>query len=764
MQFQFVPLKRSLQERFVMLLPRRKKTGHRHNSQFSVKIESCEIRSLLSAVDLVVYKSEPVTAGSSSPEERGDSGRESMVNVELGDVTTAWTEGEVAEDSEPTVANGSEFDQWYAANRDAILEAWSNAISGLDLNSLSDRPGASVELWNDTLRSLYGGPLPYDSESGVEAESVVTEDVVRVDESVPVDQTVVETVGDNTASTVDLSYTTLRPVLYVYNELLADGGWGGVAFEIVETSSVVYDDAGELVSGAVLSDRLTGKQYVLPSEVTLVSERDLTRMLEYFGISEYRVEDGGRWVIPVSPDEGVGFLNRVWSLTYYDEIQSYLRSAGETSTEYFSSDDFREEVVLRSVDPSADSDLILVLPQTKVGINYETVTIGSDGRVDGTPIRNRNHSITDPVNLHSSDRNSHSGASSLDHGEDNLEHHDQGGDKQVFAEMHTRAEGLSFPRPQVASGLLKNDTAVSIAESIDAYLANAFPDTAITRSGNVAGSQSLRRVGGLTASGFGDAESGGSRAPIPEMEGVPSLSLMNEYQRASALFPQIVNTGLNVLSERTSQLWPSLSIKSEQATLALVSSARVNFNAAPATSMSPSGSQVSSFSGMVKEERNGINGGSSATLTSARRQEFDQEASSHAGSSTSARYERIFRLLQRYWKALKARYSGARVRAGIEPADEVIIPEMELQNGLSAQIAIQRLRYILVARGPPSDDLPPDPEWIIPGDGSDQLNRLRHVITPRGPSPDSALQQVQVFSPFGASSQLNPRADHLKSD
>jgi hypothetical protein len=212
---------------------------------------------------------------------------------------------------------------------------------------------------------------------------VVTEDAVRVDETVS--DAVVDDVTASLTNPVDLSYTTLRPVLYVYNETLADGGWGGVAFELIEASSVVYGEAGELVSGAVLSDRLTGNQYLLPAEVTLVSERDLTRMLEYFGIGEYRVDGEGRWVIPVSPEEGIGFLNRVWSLTYYDEIQSYLRSAGETSTEFFSSDDFSVEVVLRSVDPSAGRDLTLILPRTKIGINYETVTIGSDGSVTVVP-------------------------------------------------------------------------------------------------------------------------------------------------------------------------------------------------------------------------------------------------------------------------------------------------------------------------------------------------------------------------------------------
>jgi hypothetical protein len=191
-----------------------------------------------------------------------------------------------------------------------------------------------------------------------------------------------------------------------------------------------------------------------------------------------------------------------------------------------------------------------------------------------------------------------------------------------------------------------------------------------------------------------------------------------------------------------------LSDEAEQSRLFLASSDRIDFNAAPATSMISSASQVSSLSGMLKEERTGINGVSNTTLTSARRQEFDQEASSQAGSSTSARYERFFRLLHRYWKALKARYSGARMTANVESADEVIIPEMKMQNGLSAQIACQRIRYFIVARGPPADDLPPDSEWIVLCDGSDQLNRLRHVMSPRGPSPDSAQQQVQVSSPF----------------
>jgi hypothetical protein len=174
-------------------------------------------------------------------------------------------------------------------------------------------------------------------------------------------------------------------LVYVYNETPADGSYGGVASELIEISSLLYNEANGLISRPVLEDRLTGNQYLLPAEITLVSERDLTVMLASYGISEYRVEDGGRWVLPVSPDEGVGFLNRAWYLTYYDDIQSYLRSAGDTQTEVFSPTDFTVEVVLAAADPSTGRDLTLSLPDTRIGIYYETVTIGSDGSVTVVP-------------------------------------------------------------------------------------------------------------------------------------------------------------------------------------------------------------------------------------------------------------------------------------------------------------------------------------------------------------------------------------------
>jgi hypothetical protein len=208
---------------------------------------------------------------------------------------------------------------------------------------------------------------------------------------------VVDEVPPSLTNPVNPGCTIFRPVLYVYNETPADGSYGGVASALIEISSVVYGESDELVAGSVWEDCLTGSQYLLPAEMTLVSERDLTGLLQYCGISEYRAEDQGRWVIPVSPDEGIGFLGRALSLTFY---YGYL--AGETPTEVFSSSDFSVEVVLAAADPATGRDMKLVLPDTQIGIYYETVTIGSDGN-DQPLVEEGNHVVDGDADADGSD-------------------------------------------------------------------------------------------------------------------------------------------------------------------------------------------------------------------------------------------------------------------------------------------------------------------------------------------------------------------------
>jgi len=373
-----------------MSFARRRNTGRRYTTRIVVRTESCESRSLLSAVNPSVDALEIASAVegvSNLPDNQSDSESQPGNDVGVGNDSVAREvetllsgEEEVTEVSETVVSATSEFDQWYYTNRDAILAEWSNAISGVDLN---DPTVDLAQLWNDTLRNLYGAELPYDDQNVTEDGGVVTEDTVQVDETVS-DASVAEEVTTSGSDAVVLSYTSLRPVFYVYNETPADGSYGGVASELIEISSAVYGEAGELISAPVLEDRLTGTQYLLPSTLTLRSDGDLTQLLEFAGVSDYRIEEQGQWVIPVNPYEGIGLLNRALSLTYYANIQSW-GSGDEAAIEVSFPTDYTVEVVLPAADPSTGTDLTLSLPDTKAGMYYETVTISLDGSVTAVP-------------------------------------------------------------------------------------------------------------------------------------------------------------------------------------------------------------------------------------------------------------------------------------------------------------------------------------------------------------------------------------------
>jgi hypothetical protein len=122
-------------------------------------------------------------------------------------VVSEVVEAEVTEGSETTLVGSSDFDQWYSSHRDTILAIWSNAISGLDLNdSTVDQTAALSQLWNETLRSLYGAELPWDGETVVGNDVVMTEDTVLADQTVG--DSVVEEVITSWASLPDGEVTT----------------------------------------------------------------------------------------------------------------------------------------------------------------------------------------------------------------------------------------------------------------------------------------------------------------------------------------------------------------------------------------------------------------------------------------------------------------------------------------------------------------------------------------------------------------------------
>ncbi|MFN9719421.1 MAG: hypothetical protein ACK58L_12040, partial [Planctomycetota bacterium] len=521
----------------------------------------------------------------------------------------------VAAASANSLTVSCEFDQWYDINQDLILAAWSNASAGLNLSDSPEDQARLAELWNDTLRGLYGAELPWDSESAV----------------------------------------------------------------------AVTDDAGqsdETYGNSVLEDVAAG------SESTLTFSSDFER----------------------------------W---YYSNREAILAAW---------------QKVFLSVD----------LNDTGVNGNTSLVDLWNNtlSTLYGAPLPYLTQSSTESVTVHS-DSVSQSGDSLLTHAKDSLEHPHRAGVKHEVKQTDLRDDDNAFLDSQMVSGALAmSDAPAVIVSPLEAYLTIVFSEALVLPSESSVASPTFRQFGGLIASILRYAETSGSRSAAAENEGVSSLSAMNQYSRTTSAYVRTMTAGLDAALERTPQPWSPLSQDSEASTVFLISSERMSFKAGLETSTTTGSSQGSSISSMLGGDRTRIRGISSTTLASAQRREFDQAENSQSGSSATARYERLFRLLHRYWKALKARYSGARTRVSAEPADEVIVPEMKLQNGLSAQLACQRLKYFIVARGPPSDDLPPDSGWTFLCNGSDQLTRLRHVIAPRGPSSDLAQQQVQVSSPF----------------
>ena len=122
-------------------------------------------------------------AAQSKPRIRRDVSRQSIEALESRRLLTQAVSPTA--DSEKfviAVTDGSDFDQWYYSNQDSIHAAWSNAMSGLDLNdSTVDWTVALSALWDETLSKLYGAGLPWASETVVETEVMVTEDTVLVE-------------------------------------------------------------------------------------------------------------------------------------------------------------------------------------------------------------------------------------------------------------------------------------------------------------------------------------------------------------------------------------------------------------------------------------------------------------------------------------------------------------------------------------------------------------------------------------------------------
>jgi hypothetical protein len=266
-------------------------------------------------------------------------------------VVSEVVEAEVTEGSESTLVVSSDFDQWYSDNRDAILAAWSNAISGLDLDdSTQDQTTASStlrwyrlsQLYNETLRILYGSSLPWDGETVVENDVVVTEDVVLADETVADSVREEVTTSWTSEEFAEVSQTTVTdsrdfeplydgdaPVvsderlIAVKDQIIEDAEQidveqidvAGLSFRPVETSG---QSLGMMGDADVAMDRMSG--FVSFSERP--GESDLTGRSSGLSseIDETSFLGSGDDQITISSSVPAGSLSGNWELEVLDEV------------------------------------------------------------------------------------------------------------------------------------------------------------------------------------------------------------------------------------------------------------------------------------------------------------------------------------------------------------------------------------------------------------------------------------------------------------
>jgi hypothetical protein len=266
-------------------------------------------------------------------------------------VVSEVVEPEVTEGSATTLVGSGDFEEWYDINRDAILAAWSNAISGLDLDdSTQDQTTASStlrwyrlsQLYNETLRILYGSSLPWDGETVVENDVVVTEDVVLADETVAdyVREEVTtswtgEEFAEGSQTTVagssdfeqlydgDAQAVSEERLIAVNDQIIEDAEQidveqvdvAGLSFRPVETSG---QSLGMMGDADVAMDRISG--FVSFSERP--GESDLTGRSSGLSseIDETSFLGSGDDQITISSSVPAGSLSGNWELEVLDEV------------------------------------------------------------------------------------------------------------------------------------------------------------------------------------------------------------------------------------------------------------------------------------------------------------------------------------------------------------------------------------------------------------------------------------------------------------
>ncbi len=138
-------------------------------------------------------------------------------------------------------------------------------------------------------------------------------------------------------------FELIVPVAQVSGEVNAQ-------FELA--SDAQYDQDGNLVAPAILSDRSSGIQYWQPKSVTLTADHDLSELLQGYGLTEYSVDETGAWQVAIPQGYAVELFNLTAAWVSEASVQA--------------------QIVLQPVDGQDAPPVLIQTPESQVTVIYQS--------------------------------------------------------------------------------------------------------------------------------------------------------------------------------------------------------------------------------------------------------------------------------------------------------------------------------------------------------------------------------------------------------
>ena len=127
---------------------------------------------------------------------------------------------------------------------------------------------------------------------------------------------------------------------------------GAVNAQFELASDAQYDQDGNLVAPAILSDQNSGIRYWQPKSVTLTADHDLSELLQSYGMTDYSVDETGAWQVAIPQGYAVELFNLTAAWVSEASVQA--------------------QIVLQPVDGQDATPLLIQTPESQVTVSYQS--------------------------------------------------------------------------------------------------------------------------------------------------------------------------------------------------------------------------------------------------------------------------------------------------------------------------------------------------------------------------------------------------------